>query len=71
MCPKSRGQNPPDDHDYANSLMHRGILEKKWSKPRFMSLDLGGCSPSMTNAKVRQTRQCQLFTFDRPTCKGV
>src|SRR6218665_1925664 len=28
-----------------------------------MSLDLGGCSPSMTNAKVRQTRQCQLFTF--------
>jgi len=56
MCPKSRGQNPPDDHDYANSLMHRGILEKKWSKPRFMSLDLGGCSPSMTNAKVRQIR---------------
>src|SRR6218665_3349991 len=55
MCPKSRGQNPPDDHDYASSLMHRGILEKKWSKPRFMSLDLGGCSPSMTNAKLRKT----------------
>src|SRR6218665_2539943 len=36
ICPKSRGQNPPDDHGYANSLMHRGILDKKWSKPNLV-----------------------------------